>query len=102
MEALKVFLSVIGIILIVFFVVGATMGIIAQIEIPASVAEFKSVKMTVDTARLRGDISDYEIAAIQQKIIESNEWLARTKYIASIPLIGWAIKRFLRDLEPIK
>jgi small basic protein len=101
-EGLKVFGTIVGIFLMVVLGVGLIMGLIAQLEIPASIAEFISVKTTVETARANPAITSVELAALQQKIVDENRWLARVKYFKGLPVVGFFIKNRVKDLEPIQ
>ena len=78
------------------------MGMVAQFEIPASIAEFVSVRTTVETARGNPAITPVELAALQQKIVDQNRWLARIKYFKGLPIVGFFIKSRISELEPIK
>lgn len=47
----------------------------------SAMKEFESVRTTIESARARGN--DWENAALQQKVIESNQWLASAQYWSS-------------------
>ena len=70
--------------------------------IRAEILKFKSVQTTLETARQNPVISELELAAIQQKVVESNEWLVCAQYWAKHPLVNWFWVQDVYDLEPIK
>ena len=101
-EGLLGFGFVVVVVVIVFLVIGLIGAGIAQIEIPASIAEFEAVQLTLDTARANPGISVLELAAIQQKAVEQNAWLARVRYFNGLFISGWAVTNRVERLEPIK
>lgn len=70
------------------FILAASCGLILAFTLIAwpinyytavsGIKEFESVRQTIYTARGRGN--DWENAALQQKVIESNQWLASAQY----------------------
>ena len=64
------------------------------------IVEFKSIQTTLETAR-QGNYSPYEIAAIQQKVVDSNKWLANIQYWNST-ILEWYIPDEVDGLKPIK
>lgn len=64
-----------------------------------NIAEFNSVKETLKIARDRGE--SIENAALQMKVIDSNKWLASTKYWNST-LFDSFIPDEVERLEPIR
>lgn len=75
---------------------------INRMIINGEIAEFKSVENTLYNARTDKKISNFEIAAIQQKVVDNNRWLASNKFYNSIPIIEWYIPDEVDNLEPIK
>ena len=65
----------------------------------SDIQEFNSVNSTIKTARLNGRA--LEAAAIQHKIVESNQWLARKQYWNDSIFDIW-IPDEVMSLEPIK
>jgi hypothetical protein len=65
------------------------------------IASFKSVQETMDRARANSKISKYEIAAIQQKAVDSNKWLAEAQYW-NHTIFEWAWPDEVDDLRPIQ
>jgi uncharacterized membrane protein len=53
---------------------------IARCDYNSRFVEFNETSNTIKEARKNKDISEFELAAMQTKVIESNNWLARTKY----------------------
>lgn len=68
----------------------------------AEVEQFNSVKNTLESARLNIEISEFELAAIQQKVIEENKWLVASQYWAKHPLTNWFWPSEIAELELIK
>lgn len=75
---------------------------ISRMEVQADIRAFRSVGLSLETARANPDISEFELAAIQQEVIDANRWLAKAKYLVENPLINWFWVKDVIDLEPIK
>ncbi len=86
----------VGLLIIVVFVL-----ILNPILINAEILQFKSVGITLETARRNPEISKFELAAIQQKVVEMNKWLANAKFWAKHPLTNWFWPKEISRLEPI-
>ncbi len=87
------------------FIVGVVF-LVALICLPCSyyttkghIAEFNSVKETLKVARDRGESN--ENVALQMKVIDSNKWLASTKYWNST-IFDSFIPDEVESLEPIR
>lgn len=65
------------------------------------IAEYYAVKQTIDNARAT-DITDIERAALTQKIVDTNKWLAGVKYNNSIFLLDDFIPDEVENLEPLR
>ena len=65
------------------------------------IVEFKSVQSTLENARENKNANPYEIAAIQQKVVDSNKWLANKQYWNDT-ILGWYIPDEVDDLKPIR
>lgn len=76
--------------------------IIHPIEVKADIQAFNSVRETVSIARENPEISQFELAALQHKIIEKNQWLRRSKYWAKHSLTNWFYPRDIFKVQPIK
>lgn len=69
----------------------------------ANIESFKSVQVTLSEARLNSGISEFELAAIQKEVIDSNQWLARQKVFANLPIFGmYYYTKKINNLEAIK
>jgi len=68
----------------------------------AEIEQFNSVKETLESAKMNTEISEFELAAIQQKVIDQNKWLANAHYWAKHPLTNWFWPREILKLELIK
>jgi hypothetical protein len=64
-----------------------------------SIAQFNATKTTLEVARRNGNI--LENAALQTKILESNNWLASAKYYKSTQFGLW-IPNAVLELKPIE
>jgi hypothetical protein len=73
---------------------------IAPVSWRADIAEFKSVKSSIENARA-SNLSELERVSIQDKIISENKWLARSQYADAHYWIE-CIPSEIQDLEPIK
>jgi hypothetical protein len=70
-------------------------------SIKSQIVEFKSVQTTLENARENKNASPYEIAAIQQKVVDANKWLASNQYWNDT-IFGWYIPDEVDDLKPIR
>jgi len=68
----------------------------------ADVSGFNAVRQTLEVARASSDVSELELAAIQQKVVEQNRLLATAQYWARNPLTNWFYVREILELEPIQ
>lgn len=75
------------------------MRMVVPYQTHADIQQFLMTKTTIEYARENG--IDLEDAAIQLKIISSNQWLAREKYFNST-VWGWWIPDEVDALQPIK
>ena len=78
------------------------MLIFHPIATKAEIAQFNSVKETLESARLNDQISEFELAAIQQKVIDQNKWLANAHFWAKYPLTNWFWPKEILKLNRIK
>ena len=58
-----------------------------RIDIESNIAEYLATKETIETARQKGN--NFENAALQQKIIDQNKWLASVQYYNSTIFDLW-------------
>ena len=73
---------------------------VAIFDTNAKVKEFESVRVTIENAR--GEASDYELAAIQQRVVDANKWLASVRYYRSSWFFRAYVPRSVDKLVPIK
>lgn len=68
----------------------------------AAIEAFHATQETLQIARMNDSISEYELAALQTKVVEINQWLGRAQYQARL----WAIRLFwpreVLDLKPLQ
>lgn len=67
----------------------------------SEIQQFKAVKLSVETAR-DTSINQFELATMQNTIIEQNAWLASNKYFQKNLFTSWFIPRSVKYLTPIK
>lgn len=72
------------------------------VEVKSDIEEFNSVMNSLIVARENPNISRIELAAIQQKVVEMNQWLANSKFWAKHPLTNWFWPKKIFELQPIK
>ena len=75
---------------------------LARMEDNSNIAAFTQVQVTIEAARASKDISAIELAAIQQKIVEMNQWLAKTQYYQKNIWVGIFNSPKVKDLKPIR
>jgi len=63
--------------------------------------KFKATKLSVENARA-SDVSQFELATMQNEIIERNSWLATNQYFQKNPITSWFVPRSIKFLTPIK
>ena len=92
-----------GIILIVvsgmFLVISLISLIVNPMEVKSNINKFLATETTIERARKTG--VDIENAAIQHKVIESNQWLAKKQYYNST-IFGLWIPDEIDNLKPIR
>ena len=71
---------------------------IANWEYSAEIADFNSVVETIKQSRINSDLED---VALQHKIVEANQWLAKTKYWDST-IFGLWVPDKIKTLESIR
>jgi len=70
--------------------------------IMSDVREFIAVEETVVITRNNESISEYELAALQHKIIDYNAWLANIQFWATNPVGKWYTPKAVLLLKPIR
>ena len=99
---------VVGIALLLF--VGLLPIAVNRVEVAGKVAEFKTIKQTVEAYRLREGRKRYmhyerfghERFGLAQKVAEVNGWLGRTKYWAGMRIFDIHFPDEILELEPIQ
>ena len=66
----------------------------------SGIQQFNSVKVSLQNARLKGNV--LENAALQQKVIEQNEWLAGEKYYKENTIFGQFMPDAIEQLKPLE
>jgi len=95
-----------------FLITSALLGIIVVIycilmplsyyDSKANVKRYYALKETVNNARSNKDISEFELAALQQKIIDNNTNLAEIQYWNSLSITDLLITDEVDELKPLK
>jgi hypothetical protein len=68
----------------------------------AEIAEFNSVQEGLNLSRSNPNVNQFELVAIQQKVIEKNEWLAKAQFWTRHKLTNWFWPKEILELKPIK
>ena len=77
--------------------------IINPVVVNGDLVGFRAVQQTVSVARQNdAAMSAYELAALQQKIVDQNQWLAKQQYWARHPLTNWFYPKGILVLGPIQ
>ena len=66
------------------------------------IVKIEAVRETFKSARINESIHPLELAAIQQKVADKNEWIANAKFWAGQPLTNWFWSKRILEIEPIK
>ena len=62
----------------------------------------EQTRATIEDARSNEGISEYEIAALQQSIIDCNVRLVNSQYWQKNPWINWFIPAWIQELELLR
>ena len=92
----------IAVILLIGTLASVLCFLLNPIEVRSHLAEFDAARATLEAARIDSNLSSLEVAAIQQKVLEENKWLARVQFWTRHPLTNWFYPKFVLDIEPIK
>lgn len=68
----------------------------------AEIAEFHSVQKSLEFARGNTHVTPLELIAIQRKVIEKNEWLAKAQFWTRHKLTNWFWPKEMLELTPIR
>lgn len=74
---------------------------IAQMDDIAEIQYFKATKQSVERAR-NNPVSEFELATMQNEIIEMNGWLFRAQYFQRNLFTSWFVPRSVKYLQPIE
>ena len=76
---------------------------VSRLSVNVGMVKFESVQTSILEARQNDDISEFELATLQQKVVEKNEWLTENKYWAKHWLCNWHYPtKKINALEPIR
>jgi len=73
-----------------------------QVSTRSAIQRFYAAETTLQTARTNPAISALELAAIQQQVVDCNQWLAESQYWAKNPFTNWFYPSQVLKLNPIK
>ncbi len=76
--------------------------IIAPVSIGGDIAEYQSLRASLDMARTNPAISSMELAAIQQNVMTFNVSLARRQFWAKNPWTKWFYSNRIFEMMPIR
>ncbi len=65
----------------------------SQVTQQTNIQRFYAAQNTLQAARQSQNISALELAAIQQKVVECNQWLAEVQFWAQNPATNWFYPR---------
>jgi hypothetical protein len=82
-----------------FLVLYIILGILIHVETEMKIEEFESTEKTIERARKNG--TDVESAALQLKVVETNQWLANVNYWKDTDFGFWLPDK-IDKLEPIE
>jgi len=86
-----------------FFLVISLVTIgVSRLTVNGEVREFLALQATVEAARQNAHISELELAALQQKVIEANKWLASAQYYRRLFWTDVFYPPAVLELEPIR
>jgi hypothetical protein len=92
--------SIIGAVIFGFLLLfGSILLPVQRYDTMAHIAEFNATKETLKNARSNGNV--LENAALQQKVVECNAWLASSLYYKST-IFGFWIPDEILSLDPMK
>ena len=74
----------------------------SRLDTHSEIIELEAVRDTLERARANDTISPYEIAAMQQKATEMNQWLANAQFWAKHPLTNWFWPKDVFNVQPIR
>jgi len=73
-----------------------------RMDIRSKTLGFEQTRITIENARSNEGISEYEIAALQQKVVEYNAWLIVAQYWQRNLWVNWFIPASVQELEPLR
>ena len=92
--------AVIGI-LVFILLFGVALWLGVYYDVKGEIREFEACREVLESARANPAISPYELAAIQTKVSEWNEWLASIQYRRGL-VFGFFLPGEIDGLEPIR
>jgi hypothetical protein len=66
------------------------------------IVKIEAIRETFESARINENIHPLELAAIQHKVAEKNEWIANAQFWTVQPLTNWFWSKRILEIEPIK
>lgn len=94
--------AVIGWAMLIFTILGLLMMPLVRLSINADIEGFLAIKQSIEEARGNEDIGEMELAALQHKVVEANQWLAVTQYQARLFWTRGFVPMRVLELEPIR
>ncbi len=66
------------------------------------IVKIEAIRETFKSARIDENIHPLELAAIQHKVAEKNEWIANAKFWTERSLTNWFWSKRILEIEPIR
>lgn len=73
-----------------------------EIRADAQIVRIDAIRETFESARINENIHALELAAIQHKVAEKNEWIANAKFWTEHSLTNWFWSKKILEIKPIK
>jgi len=94
--------GVLSILMLVMLLIAVGLIPVARMSINGDIAAIEEARRTVAAARENENVTDLEIAAIQQTVVKMNSRLAVLKYYRKTFYAGIYVPRCVLDTEPIR
>lgn len=73
-----------------------------EVNAQAHIVKIDAIRETFKSARIDENIHPLELAAIQHKVAEKNEWIANAKFWTERSLTNWFWSKRILEIKPIK
>lgn len=83
------------------FIMNIVFLIVWPINAGSNIKQFEAAQNTIIQQR-KNKLTEYERAALTQKIIEQNQWLAKEQFWAKSVWLNWYYDKKILELKPIE